>query len=102
MESYTYLVLMALILLPFLVKFRDRNMPLHRNARHALAATGIVAVPFIVWDVIVTEAGHWSFSDTYTTGIRIINLPFEEVLFFMTVPLAAVLVWETVGYYVKR
>lgn len=102
MESYTYLVLMALTVLPFIVKYRDRNMPLHRNVRYALAVTGIVAVPFLVWDVIVTEAGHWSFSDTYTTGITIINLPLEEVLFFIAVPLAAVLVWETVGFYMKR
>ena len=102
MESYTYLVLMLLTVLPFIVKYRDRNMPLHRNVRYAFAATGLVALPFLVWDVIVTEAGHWSFSDAYTTGITIINLPLEEVLFFIAVPLAAVLVWETVGYYVKQ
>ncbi|MBN1448991.1 MAG: lycopene cyclase domain-containing protein [Bacteroidetes bacterium] len=102
MKAYTYLALMIVTLLPFVLKFRDANLPLRRNVRNALGATAIVAVPFLVWDVIVTAAGHWSFSDTYTTGIRIINLPLEEVLFFIAVPLAAVLVWDTVGFFLKR
>lgn len=102
MAQYTYMFLMLLTLLPFLLKFRDPNLPLRRNLRHAFMATGIVALPFLVWDVLVTHAGHWSFSPRYTLGVDVINLPLEEVSFFIVVPLAAILVWDTTGYFVKR
>jgi len=61
-----------------------------------------VAAASIKKDVVVTAAGHWSFSPRYTLGIMIINLPVEEVLFFVVVPLTSILVWETVGWLVKR
>jgi lycopene cyclase domain-containing protein len=102
MEQFTYLALMALVAAPFLWKYRDRNLSLHRRMRPALAAMLLVAVPFLVWDVIVTAAGHWSFSEVYTIGWRIAGLPFEEVLFFVVVPLTSILVWETAGYVTRR
>jgi lycopene cyclase domain-containing protein len=102
MAQYTYLLLMLLTLLPFLLKYRDANLPLRRNLRQAFFATGTVALPFLVWDVLVTEAGHWQFSPQYTLGVDIINLPIEEVSFFIVVPLAAILVWDTTGYFLKR
>ncbi len=102
MAQYTYLLLMLATLLPFLWKYRDTNLPLHRYLRQAFAATLIVAVPFVLWDVLVTAAGHWRFSPDYTMGVHIVNLPVEEVLFFLVVPLAAILVWETTGYVMKR
>ncbi|MDT8323004.1 MAG: lycopene cyclase domain-containing protein [Bacteroidota bacterium] len=102
MEQYTYLLLMLLTLLPFLFKFRDANLPLRHSLREAFLATGIVALPFLIWDVVVTTAGHWQFSPRYTLGVDIINLPVEEVSFFIVVPLAAILVWDTTGYFLKR
>lgn len=102
MEAFTYLALMAFVAAPFLWKFRDANLPLSRNLLPAVAAMLIVAVPFIVWDIVVTAAGHWSFSDVYTIGWRIAGLPLEELLFFVVVPLTSVLVWDTVGYFLRR
>jgi lycopene cyclase domain-containing protein len=49
----------------------------------------LVAVFFIIWDVAATYLGHWSFSPKYTLGINLINLPIEEVLFFVTVPFSS-------------
>lgn len=102
MAQFTYLALMVFVAAPFLWKFRDRNLKLHARLLPAFLAMALVAVPFVVWDVMVTEAGHWSFSDIYTLGFRIAGLPFEEVLFFIVVPLTAILVWETVGYFMRR
>ena len=102
MAQYTYLLLMLATFLPFLWKYRDENLPLQRNLRHAFTATLIVAPPFVLWDVLVTAAGHWRFSPEYTMGIDIFNLPIEEVLFFLVVPLVSILVWETTGYVMKR
>lgn len=102
MAHYTYLLLMLLVAAPFLWKFRDRNLSLHRQLLPALLATLFVAVPFLIWDVLVTEAGHWAFSAQYTMAIRIINLPVEEVLFFLVVPMTSILVWETIGYFLRE
>lgn len=102
LAPFTYLALMVFVAAPFVWKWRDRNLPLHRRMAPAFLAMGAVAIPFIIWDVLVTEAGHWSFSNTYTIGWRIAGLPIEEVLFFVVVPLTALLVWETVGYFLRR
>ncbi|MBE0644156.1 MAG: lycopene cyclase domain-containing protein [Bacteroidetes bacterium] len=102
MAKFTYLALMLLVAAPYLWKFRDRNLPLFGNNRSALLAMTLVAVPFVVWDIYATEAGHWSFSTLYTLQFRIVNLPLEEVLFFIVVPLTSILVWETVGYLMRR
>lgn len=102
MARYTYLLLMVATLLPFLFKMKDPQLALHRRLRSAVTAMLLVALPFLVWDVYATATGHWSFSDEYTLGVHILNLPFEEVLFFVAVPLVSILVWETVGYFLKR
>jgi lycopene cyclase domain-containing protein len=51
-----------------------------------------VSLPFIIWDHFVTDY-FWSFNPAYTTGLKIGNLPIEEVLFFVTVPYACLFVW---------
>jgi lycopene cyclase domain-containing protein len=93
---------MLLVAAPFLWKFRDRNLHLHRRLSSALFATILVAIPFLIWDFIVTAAGHWAFSPQYTLEFRIVNLPLEEVLFFLVVPMTSILVWETVGYFLRQ
>ena len=50
--------------------------------------------PYIIWDVCVTGS-HWWFNKTYTLDFRLLGLPIEEWLFFITVPFGCLLVWET-------
>lgn len=51
-------------------------------------------VPFVIWDILVTGS-HWSFNEAYTLDFRLLGLPIEEWLFFITVPFGCLLVWET-------
>jgi lycopene cyclase domain-containing protein len=39
---------------------------------------------------------HWFFADSYTLGFRILQLPFEEIHFFFSVPFACLFTWEMV------
>lgn len=56
-----------------------------------------VVVVFSAWDVLAIRAGHWSYDPRQTTGLHIGNLPVEELLFFIVVPICAVLTLEAVG-----
>ena len=62
--------------------------------RLKLLANGIVMIPYIIWDVLVTDS-HWWFNKAYTLDFRLLGLPVEEWLFFITVPFGCLLVWET-------
>jgi len=60
-----------------------------------MIAIVIPAIPFLLWDALVTGA-HWHFNPLYVSGIKIINLPIEEILFFITVPFACLFTWEMI------
>ncbi|MBX7116366.1 MAG: lycopene cyclase domain-containing protein [Myxococcaceae bacterium] len=69
------------------VGFAPRIAPL-------MKACGVVAVPFIAWDMAVAGR-HWFFAKAYTLGPTLGGLPFEELLFFLAVPWSCVYSWET-------
>lgn len=49
-------------------------------------STIIVAVIFLVWDMLFTRAGIWGFNHDYCLGIYILGMPLEEWLFFLVIP----------------
>jgi isorenieratene synthase len=63
--------------------------------RPALWATIVGAVPFVLWDALVTDR-HWWFEDARVLGVRLWGLPLEELGFFVLVPLACIITWELV------
>jgi lycopene cyclase domain-containing protein len=68
-----------------------------RRWRRLLLTVLPVVVVFTAWDVAAIAAGHWSFDPAQTTGVRLPGrLPLEELLFFVVVPVCAVLGFEAV------
>ena len=55
-----------------------------------------VLVVFVTWDLLAIRAGHWDYDPTQTTGISLGSLPLEELLFFLVIPVCAVLTLEAV------
>jgi lycopene cyclase domain-containing protein len=52
---------------------------------------------FVAWVVYAIAARHWQYSDRLTLGVRLPGgIPVEEVLFFLVVPVCAVLALEAV------
>ena len=55
-----------------------------------------VLVVFTTWDVLAIRAGHWAYDPRQTTGVRVGNVPIEELLFFLVIPTCAILSLEAV------
>ncbi len=88
--KYTYLLIdLSCMAVPFLFSFHPA-IKFYRDFGAFFAANLISACCFIGWDMIFTEQGIWGFNDAFTTGIKIYNLPIEEVLFFVCIPFACV------------
>jgi lycopene cyclase domain-containing protein len=66
-----------------------------RPLRLLLTLLPVVPV-FVVWDVLAIRAGHWAYDPRQTSGIRLGDLPLEELLFFLVIPVCAVLTLEAV------
>ena len=64
-----------------------------RWRRLLLTLLPVIAV-FITWDVFAIRAHHWRYRDL--TGIRIGNLPIEELVFFLVIPVCSILTLEAV------
>lgn len=72
-----------------------RTRVYRRWRRLLLALLPVVAV-FVVWDVYAITSGHWTFDPARTTGVTLGRLPLDELLFFVVVPVAAILTLEAV------
>jgi lycopene cyclase domain-containing protein len=68
-----------------------------RRWRRLLLTVLPVAAVFVAWDLAAIAAGHWDFDPGQTTGLVLpFGLPVEELLFFLVVPVCAILGFEAV------
>jgi lycopene cyclase domain-containing protein len=66
-----------------------------RQGRRLVLTVVPVAAVFVSWDLLAIAAGHWSFDRAQLTDVLLPGgLPLEEGLFFLVVPLCAVLGFE--------
>lgn len=99
--EYTYLWINILtIIFPLIFSFHPR-IRFYRKWKYLLPGLIIVAAFFIAWDMLFTHWGVWYFNPSLTTGIKIGNLPLEEVLFFITIPYACIFTYEAVNSVLK-
>lgn len=83
------------ITLPLEFIFKAR---VYRRFLRALQAILVTAVLFSIWDIIAIQFDLWTYSPEFTTGIMLLfNYPLEELLFFLAIPLCAILTFESVG-----
>ena len=68
-----------------------------KRYKRAIKAILPVSLIFIVWDAYAIHQGHWRFDKNQILGIfGPFGIPLEEYLFFIVVPLAAILTIEAV------
>lgn len=68
-----------------------------RRIKRAMLSILPVSALFIVWDAYAVRSGHWFFDREQIVGIYgPFDIPLEEYLFFVIVPLAAIMTIEAV------
>lgn len=68
-----------------------------RRIKRALLSIAPTAVVFLIWDYYAVSSGHWFFDKDQVVGIYgPSGIPLEEFLFFLVVPLAALMTIEAV------
>ena len=68
-----------------------------RRIKRVLLSILPVSVIFLIWDYYAVSQGHWWFDENQVVGIfGPKGIPLEEFLFFIIVPLAALLTIEAV------
>jgi len=77
-----YLILLLVSFSIHFVESLEKKMHFIKHSKIVFSAISIVAVIYIVWDVIFNKIGIWRLKPNYHLGITIFNLPIEEILFF--------------------
>ena len=97
MRHLAYLSVLAGCLLAALWLEPVLKVNVLRRWRRLLLTLLPVVVIFVLWDLGAIAAGHWTFDPEQTTGILFPGgLPLDEVLFFVVVPICAILGFEAV------
>jgi lycopene cyclase domain-containing protein len=93
----TYLGVLAACLLSAVWLEPVLRVGVLRQWRRLLATVIPVALVFSTWDLAATAAGQWSYDPHQLVGLTLPGgLPVEEMLFFLVVPVCAVLGFEAV------
>lgn len=100
MPVYLYLIVFTLSF-PLILSF-DSRVQFFKKWKYYFPASIIPIIFFLVWDYFFTLWGIWGFNEKYLLGYYILNLPLEEVSFFIVVPFACIFVYECLNYYIKK
>jgi len=83
---WTYSLILLISWLPVFLASFYRKFNYKTIYRPLFIAITVTAFCFVIWDIIFTAQGVWGFSSEYLIGSKIVNLPLEEVLFFLVIP----------------
>ncbi len=95
MSYYLYLNLL-IIAFPLIFSFERIRIKFYTKIKPVLVSIFLVGIFFVGWDAFATFRGHWSFNPVYVNEIKILDLPIEEILFFITVPYSCLFVFESI------
>ena len=62
-----------------------------------LPSIAMVALPFILWDVLFSNLEVWGFQKKFTSDLYILMMPIEEYLFFFAVPFACMYIYYMIN-----
>ena len=96
---YLYLLLnLGSLSIPLIYSFH-KKMNFIKQWKTVFLAIILVAVFFIIWDVIFTKNGVWGFNAKYHLPYKFAGLPIDEMLFFICIPYASIFIHYSLAYY---
>ena len=103
MRHLAYLSVLAGCLLAALWLEPVLKVNVLRRWRRLVLTVVPVVIVFVLWDLAAIAAGHWTFDPAQTTGVLLPGgLPLDEVMFFVVVPVCAILGFEAVRAVLRR
>ena len=97
MSIYSILLL-STIFVPILLSF-DKNLQFYKKLRYVIPSILIIALFYIIIDIYFTSMGVWGFNPMYHSRIMFINLPIEELLFFIFIPYSSLFIHYSLVLY---
>ncbi len=74
----------------------------YQHYRGLVASISLIVILFGAWDIFAVYRGHWFFNPDGVWSLKIINLPVEEMLFFIVIPFCCIFTWEAINYINER
>lgn len=103
MRHLAYVAVLAFCLLGTLPLELWLGVRVYRRWRRLLLTLLPVVAVFVVWDLYAIAHDQWAFDDAQTVGVRLPgDLPLEELLFFVVIPVCAILGFEAVRKRLRR
>lgn len=100
-SHFLYLIIdLSCIFIPFIASFY-KPVPFYKEWKWVFPAILVVGTFFIIWDIIFTKLGVWSFNSTYVVGAFIYNLPLEEIIFFIAIPYSSIFTYFAIRHLFK-
>jgi lycopene cyclase domain-containing protein len=100
--KYTYLLInLFAVIVPFIFSFHP-GIRFNKTWKAFFPSVMICSAIFLSWDSYFTDRGVWGFNDDYLSGVYILNLPLEEILFFICIPFACVFTYHTLNIYIGK
>lgn len=101
MLQYTYLLInFFTVIICFIFSFHPK-INFHRHFRAFIKSALLVGFVFILWDIWFTKNGVWWFNYQYLIGIKISELPIEEILFFICIPFSCIFTYFCLDKFFK-
>jgi len=102
MDRWQYLIVLAACLaITFPLEIFGDGV--YRQAWRAIRAVLPVAAVFLLWDEVAIGAHVWTYNRAYIVGAYVpFQLPIEEVLFFVVIPVCALLTYNAVSTILER
>ena len=97
MSKFAYLsVLLGCLIGTAWLELFLRTRVYRRTVRLVFSILPVLLV-FSIWDAYAIAQGHWTFDSRFVTGIKVsANIPLDEILFFIVIPICAILSFEAV------
>ena len=97
MQKFGYLTMLAFTLFGSIWLEVVLKVGVIRRFMRVILSILPTALFFLIWDAYAIQSGHWYFDEKQILGIiGPFGIPLEEFMFFLIVPLAALLTIEAV------